>query len=311
MSAVQQVSGLSSTLSKKVLQASELDSTPREGDQVSCNICSDLVFYILTLYKEGNPVGSPIATTKSPARLVFGTGEIDPHFERCLALCRLGERSEFELLGSDPSFKKLAVWNGFDNLITDRAGFVAHPDNYLIKLELEICEIKPSRTSQVEELSIFELSTEQKAAKADSIKKQADDEFKAGNLAKAIELYTSAFKTIYFEDGVRFTDLKLKIGSNLAFANLKVKKFEDCINMNDQFIRFGYDVTEKNYYRNGMAAENYGRLEEAQKFYERAIEVSNDPEFKKSTETNITTIKKKIVDKKDQVRKNMQKMWNS
>lgn len=268
------------------------------------------VFYILTLYKAGNPVGTPIATTKSPARLQFGKGEIDPHFERCIALCKLGERAEFELLGSDSSFKKVAVWNGFDNLITDRAHFVANPDHYTIKLELEICEIKPSRNSD-EDLSIFEMSTEQKAAKAEVIKKQADDDFKAGNLQKAIELYTAAFKTIYFEDGVKFSDLKLKIGSNLAFANLKVKKFEDCINMNDQFIRFGYDVTEKNYFRNGMAAESYGRLEEAQKFYERAIEVSTDPEFKKNTEANIATVKKKIVDKKDQVRKNMQKMWNS
>ena len=105
--------------------------------------------------------------------------------------------------------------------------------------------------------------------------------------------------------------MKLKIGSNLAFMNLKLKKYDDCINMNDQFIRFGYEVTDKTYFRNGQASELYGRLEEAIKFYEKAVVATKDEEYRQSVKTNIVAVKKKISDKKDQMRKGMQKMWNS
>ena len=190
----------------------------------------------------------------------------------------------------------------------DQKDLETHPENYKIKLEIEVCDL---RSGIREHPNIFELTTEEKKTSAESLKKQGDEEFKASNFQKAAELYTKAYKIVFFEDGQFFNDLKFKIGSNLAFTQLKLKKYEDCINMNDQFIRFGYDVSDKTFFRNGQAAEAFGRLEEAIKFYERAVEVSSDEEYKKNVETAIVAVKKKIDDKKDQVRRNMQKMWNS
>lgn len=201
------------------------------------------------------------------------------------------------------------VWAEFDSFLEHPGELRTHPEDYCLKLEIEICEIKPKKHTQ--QTNVFELPTDQKRSIAESLKKEADEHFKKQDFQKAAEVYTKAYKTIFFEDGEVFNELKFKIGSNLAFMNLKLKKYEECINMNDQFIRFGYDVTDKTFFRNGQAAESYGRFEEAIKFYEKAADATKDEEYRTSVQNNITTVKKKIADKNSQVRRNMQKMWNS
>jgi len=268
----------------------------------------NLVFYILSFYIGGEVVGQPVATTKSPARVSLGCGDCDPLFEECLKQAKHGERAEYWVGGSHPLFHNCCLWNGFDSLVKDQKDLEANPNRYKIKLEIEVSDIRPTRMR--EQPNIFELTTEEKRTRAEALKKQGDDEFKAQNFQNAADLYTKAYKLVFFEDGPVFNDLKFKIGSNLAFMNLKLKKYEDCVNMNDQFIRFGYEVSDKTFFRNGQASELYGRLEEAIKFYEKAVEVSKDEEYKKTLQAAIVAVQKKITDKKDQVRKNMQKMWS-
>ena len=240
-------------------------------------------------------------------RVTIGTGECNAFFEQCLRETKWGERNEFKLLGGHPLFHQTAVWNGFDAVLTHRPDFETAPSDYFVRLEIEVCGIKPRKLLPVP--NVYELTTEQKKQRAEDLKKQADDKFKAQAFQEAADLYTRAYKVVFFEDGAFFNDLKLKIGSNLAFANLKLKRYEDCINMNDQFIRFGYEVSDKNYFRNAQAAELWGRFEEAIKFYERAFDASKDEEYRKSVEANIQTVKKKVADKNSQMRKNMQKIW--
>ena len=242
-------------------------------------------------------------------RVAFGTGDAQPFFDRCLASCSLGERSEFKLAASDPDFWSTLVWAEFDAFLEHPSELKSHPQDYHLKLELEVCSIKPKKVPQ--QPNVFELSTEQKRSIAENLKKEGDEHFKKQDFQKAVDSYTKAYKTIFFEDGEIFNELKFKIGSNLAFMNLKLKKYEECINMNDQFIRFGYDVTDKTFFRNGQAAESYGRFEEAIKFYEKAADATKDEEYRTSVLANIATVKKKISDKNSQVRRNMQKMWNS
>lgn len=253
--------------------------------------------------------GLPIANTKAPVRLTVGLGEGQALFERALPQCRLGERSEFRLGSDDQDFLNTLVWTELDEILEHPIELKNRPQDFYIKLEVEICGVRTPKHR--EEKNVFELTTEEKRTRAEDLKKKADGEFKNQNFQAAADLYTKGYKLVFFEDGEVFNDLKFRIASNLAFMNLKLKRYEDCINMNDQLIKFGYKVTDKTFFRNGQAAEAYGRLEEAIKYYERAIAVSKDEEYKASVENNIVVVKKKIVDKKDQVRRNMQRMWNS
>lgn len=270
---------------------------------------SNSVYYILSLNEKDQILGQPIANTKAPVRLTVGAGEGQPLFERALPQCKIGERSEFKLGSNDKDFLGTLVWTEFDEFLEHPIEVKNRPADFYIKLELEVCDIRSPK--QRESTNVFELSTEEKRIRAEDLKKKADGEFKNQNFQAASDLYSKAYKLVFFEDGAVFNDLKFRISSNLAFMNLKLKRYEDCINMNDQLIKFGYQVTDKTYFRNGQAAEAYGRFEEAIKFYERAIEASKDEEYKASVQNNIVVVKKKIIDKKDQVRKNMQKMWNS
>lgn len=240
-------------------------------------------------------------------RVTLGAGDCDRFFEQCLRDTRWGERNEFRLFGHHPDFYRTAVWNGFDAVLAQRPDFQTAPAEYCVRLEVEVCGIKPKK--QLPTPNVYELTTEQKKQRAEELKRQADEKFKVQAFQEAAELYTRAYKVIFFEDGPVFNDLKLKVGSNLAFANLKLRRFEDCINMNDQFIRFGYEVSDKNYFRNAQAAELWGRFEEAIKFYERAFDASRDEEYRKSVEASIQAVKKKVADKNSQMRKNMQKIW--
>ena len=242
-------------------------------------------------------------------RVTIGTGECNAFFERCLLQAAWGESCQFRLLGTDPQFRENLIWNGFEgSLEAKRSEFEAAPAGFCLRLEIEVASIRPKKAQSLQ--NVFEMSTEEKRERVEALKKEADEKFKSQVFSEAIELYTRAYKVAFFEDGPVFSDLKLKIGSNLAFAYLKAKKYEECINMNDQFIRFGYDVTEKNYFRNGQASELYGRLEEAIKFYQQAIEASSEEEYKNQVEGNIAAVKKKIADKSSQMRKNMQKIWS-
>lgn len=221
----------------------------------------------------------------------------------------MGERCQFKISGLDPDFQQSAVWFGFDDTLAERKDFEKKKSEYFLKLEIEITEIRPPK--HLENQNIFELSTPEKKEIALKLKKEADEHFKTGDFQKASDVYTQAYKTIFFEDGEDFGDLKFKIGSNLALMSLKLKRYEDCINMNDQLIRFGYSVTDKTYFRNGQACEQSGRYEDAIKYYTQAAEASTEPELKQSVEATIAGVKKKQSEKQNQLKKNMQKMWGS
>jgi tetratricopeptide (TPR) repeat protein len=238
-----------------------------------------------------------------------GRGDGQAVFERAVADCRLGERCEFTLGVADPDFLATLVWAEFDECLEHPLDLQARQQDYAIRLELEVCDVRSPKARGTAD--VFDLPTAAKQAQAEALKAQADGEFKQQNVEAAIALYTKAYKLVFFEDGAACNDLKFRVGSNLAFMHLKAKKFEQCIGMNDQLIKFGYPVTDKTFFRNGQAAEGYGRLEEAVKFYERAIEASRDADFKASVAQSIAAVKKKVSDKKDQVRRNMQKMWGN
>lgn len=242
-------------------------------------------------------------------KLTLGRGDCQPFVERCLKLSKWGENTEYKLYPADPQFLPTAAWNGYDELIKDKLALKDNPLKYYIKLELEICKVAPA--VDPERKSIFEMSTEEKRLLAESQKKLGDDEFRSQNFEAALEFYTKAFKVVFFEDGEVFNDLKFRIGSNLAFVNLKLKKYEACINMNDQLIRFGYNISDKIFFRNGQAAQLYGRFEEAIKYYEKARDMAKDEEQKKLAIQSIAAVEKQISDKKGSMIKNMQKMWGS